>query len=327
VPRTTPTPAPAALVVPPGLRFSNPTDRERLTALVLKTPGLLAVVPTAELEPLFTAYAGAERAIGAARSLPIEGTTGLRAEVDARLRAGEDIDPTALVLQVAEAQAAQNRRDQTLSLLASLPRDYSAEIVAVVESYSDDFWAALSADLADLLDRAAVVVADLDGVTDAESAIEAGKATEWATLRGLVREYGTLRRTHADLLRAESTAAASNATLARAYFAGLNDTAPVTTATSDLHGRPVAPPLAYLLEVDSVRHLLAAVQQRDTLRPHVGRGSEAVTIPDAVVTVGTPRVSSLSAAEQASLMKRVRAANDNALADAADEMAVQTRVA
>jgi len=288
------TPAPAM----PSIRFQNPTDREKLARLVLDSPRLLGVIPAEELAPLFTAYTGAVKATDAARLLPAEGAN-VAAEVDAALRAGQEIDAADLLTRVGQAQVARDHRERTLALLGALPSGYREDIVRVVEDNADAYWTALSADLANLLDRAAVVVADLDGVDNAEDAITEGKATEWATLRGLVQEMAELRRTHAALVRIEEPAAAVPARLVRLYFAGLDDVAQVTEHARTLSGHPVAPPMAHLLETESTAHLLAAVRQRAQLRPHVGRpgtsDAEAAIRDgaDYVPTVRDPRTGEL----------------------------------
>lgn len=286
----------------PSIHFTTTNPRERLARLVLDSPRLLAVVPADELAPLFAAYNGATKAADAARALRVTGAD-LRAELDAALRAGDEVDAAALMARIGDAQAAEDNRTRTVALLGSLPRDYVNAIVSVIDAFADDYWDALSADLSALLDRAAVVVAELDGVTDAESAIDAGKAAEWAALRVLLREYGDLRRLHLALLNLEPDVipyGAGSPRLARIYWAGLEDVAEVTTPTADALGRPVAPPLAFLLDVDSLDHLRAAVLQRATLRPHVGRPdgtsateSETVVRDTAVPASFDPRTGDL----------------------------------
>jgi hypothetical protein len=203
------------------------------------------------------------------------------AEVDAALRNGEDVDPVALVARLGDALAAEERRDRTVRLLARLPEDYASEIARLMDACVPDFYEALSEELTALLDEAEAVVSRLDGVTDADSAISAGRVAEWTELRSLSERYASLRADHVRLLRLEDGGpnfANGAPALGYAFFGGLADVVPgfgKAGQTSDLMGRRVTSEPFPVLDVASVAHFLAVVRLREELAPHVVDTDEA----------------------------------------------------
>lgn len=192
----------APALTAPRIHFSNPTEPEKLAATVLNSPRLLAAVPSEELSDLFTAYTAATRATAKARLLPAVEHADAVTDLDKRLRAGEEIDPARLVAELSAAQAAREARARTVELLNSMPGRYASEIVAVLGDYEDDYYdEALAPALAEILDAAAAVAAELEGIDSAEAAIDAGKAEVWARLRPLAQELASVRADHFALLR------------------------------------------------------------------------------------------------------------------------------
>lgn len=253
----------------------NPTE-DPLAFAVLKSPRLLAMLPQDELNQLLTAHDTAKRTAAAARLVQIPEVDVVGA-VDADLRAGKQIDPAALIEQLAAATTARANRDRVVELLEDLPRRYSQDVIRLVDNHVDAMYDRLGEELTDLLDRAEKVVKDLGGVSNADEAIEAGKAEAWAAFRGLVKEYHDLRSGHLALLRGEdqSNFTVSNPVTGYAFFAGLDDALPdyhraTSTGTHDGFFRVAADATFPVLATDDPAHLMAVVRDRARLRPHIG---------------------------------------------------------
>lgn len=253
----------------------NPTE-EPLAYAVLKSPRLLAMLPKDELNQLFTAHDAAKRTAAAARLVQVPEVDVLGA-VDADLRAGKQLDPAALIKQLAAATTAKANRDRVVELLEDMPHRYANEVIRLVDSHVDAMYDGLSVELNDLLDRAEKVVADLGDVSNADEAIEAGKATQWAAFRGLVKDHHDLRSAHLALLRGEDQAnfTVDNPTIGYAFFAGLDDAVPgyhraTSTGTHDGFFRVAADATFPVLATDDPAHLMTVVRDRARLRPHIG---------------------------------------------------------
>ncbi len=277
-----PTTAAPALVAP-RIRFTAPTEREKLASIVLRSPRLLAAVPEEELVGLFTAYNAATKAADAAGRLPAAEGADAVADLDKRLRAGEDIDPAALVAELAEAQTARENRERVIDLLNSRPGRFASEIADVLNDYEDDYYGALSDALTDVLNRAAPVVANLEGVDSAEAAIKAKKAEDWASLIALAQEVSSVRADHFALLRTADEHNFHNdaPALAFAYYRNLDAVLPsffrvIRKEERDMRGRAGEVP-AWVFDQGLVASLLICVRHRDVLTPYVGTADQART--------------------------------------------------
>lgn len=306
----------------PVLRFSaEATEAERLAAVVLASPKLWAVIAPDDVDPLVLGHEAATKALQAVAALPTPEHTSAAATVEARLRSGEVPDVAALVEELAADQAARVARKTTADLLSTMPPKFRREIVATVEAYAPDYFDALSADLDAVLDAAAETVANLNGATTADEAIENGTADEWRRLRAISHEYAELRYTHLALLRVTDRAAFSAGSTAWAFamFAGLADVLPrfvqiTSGADRDLAGNPAG--LAWpVYDVADVAHLLAVVRLRDRLRPHVASPDQASSAMAQAGTVGVavpaPLDRSLTDAQREALLQRARAEAGN----------------
>jgi hypothetical protein len=277
----TATPAPTLSV--PSFRFgADATDPERLASAVLASPRLLATTPAGPLTELFRAYEGATKAAAAARLLPAEDNADAVADLDAKLRRGEEIDPAALVEKLAAAQVARESRDRTAALLRTLPSRYQNDVVRVIGEHKGLFWEDLGEALDDVLNRAEPVVDALDGIDTADAALDVSKGDEWTNLRALSREYDEIRRDHLALLRVEHKTNFGSQSPAWA-FAMLRDlsavvpnfVAVVHKESRDLMGRPEE--LAFpVFDTGSVAHLLTVVRRRERLQPYIGKPEEAL---------------------------------------------------
>jgi hypothetical protein len=304
----------------PSFRFgATPTDPERLAAAVLASPRLLSTVPAAPLRELFRAYEGATKAAAAARLLPAERNADALAELDAMLRAGEDIDVPALVDKLAGAQVARASRDRTSELLMSLPGRYQGDVVRVIGEHRGLFEEDLGEALDDLLDRAAPVVSALEGIDSADAAIDAGKAEEWTQVKALAREMGDLRRDHRALILVEDRANFGSQSPAWAFAMFRSPAIAdfdriVRGEARDLTGRPTGLPWP-IFDTGSVDHLLTVVRRRDQLQPYIGTVDEARAAQSPHPVAGTSRQPALGAERTAYLYAQARNAAATRIAD------------
>jgi hypothetical protein len=283
MPRKTPTPT-AALSLPEGLKFSPQRANERTASVVAANPRLLAVVPADELRQLTTAWEGATKAKAAALALPVEADD-VVSDLTRRFRAGEEVAPADVLDRIATAQAAQDRRDRTVQLLAGLPEKFATEIARLLDACLLDYYEALGEELDAILDAAEDTVSELGSISSADEAIEAKKADAWAALKDHAKAYAEVREIQLRLIRLDDSKNfhPTSPTVAYAFFRSLEKVAPdfasvMRQKPTDLRGRPVQAASFDVLDFASVGHFLAVARHRAALNPAVVDGDEALAL-------------------------------------------------
>lgn len=257
----------------------------RLVRAVAKSERLSGLLPQEELAPLVTAYHAATKTAAEAAKIEVE-EIDVFAMLDEKFRAGETVDPKALVAKLADAQAKRDQRDRTVRALSAIPANYASDIVRLVNENVTAMYDDLSAQLEEVLDEAEAVLRDLGEVTTADEAIEAGKAEQWSRFRALGRTYADIRAAHLELLNAEATGsfAPGSVSVGYAFYLGLDDVLPnyarvMTHGTSHPDPRYVGlrtEGLAFAVnDPTDLGHWLATVRDRARLQPIVEFADDA----------------------------------------------------
>jgi hypothetical protein len=253
----------------------------RLVRAVVKSPRLADMLPEAEIKTALTAYNAARASAEAAKAIPV-------AEFDPaamlapKFEAGETIDPVELIEQLAAMETKNQQRARAVAVIAATPDSYAYKVVALVRASVDRFYDALADQLDELLDRAAVIAAKLDGIDNGDDALDAGLGEDWQALKACAAEYRDLRESHVELLQVEDISNFTSNSIGRALaFWGRIEVAYPNLADLMANGTqgplvgfhreplPFAP-----ADHTGLAHFLFAVRQRDTLEPHVATPSE-----------------------------------------------------
>ncbi len=267
------------------VHWSNETGR--LARNIAASDALSALLPQDEVNKLLGAYASSTEALEAARALLPE-VPDVFEQLDPAFRAGEAVDPAKLIAAQAEVLA---RRDQvvlTIGALAKIPDVYRFELEELINNSVDSFTEGLDAQLQALLDEAEPLLAEMPGVTDGDSAIDAGKADQWARFRELHRRYQALRQDHLKLLKAadQRNFGERSPAVGHAWFANLDEAVPnyaqaLQTGTQHPDPRMVGWQVAGLpFPVNhpaDLGHWLAVVRDRAQLQPVAEYADEAVS--------------------------------------------------
>jgi hypothetical protein len=169
-------------------------DDAALVRAVQRHPRLAALLP-AGIEPLVVAYVTSKGTAAAVGQLTVEAPD-FEAMLDADMKAGKRPEPADLVEKYA---AAQSRAEQTRAVaqqIGVLPHKYKAQIVAEIREAAATFYDDLADQLDELLDKAAPVVAKLDGIDTADEALDADLGEEWKALKALAAENAEIRDGH-----------------------------------------------------------------------------------------------------------------------------------
>lgn len=265
------------------LGFSADQELERHVATDAR---LVAMLPADELVPMVDRY-NAARALAA--SVPLNPTVGystMAAEIRSAIDAGQPVDPEKLAERIVREKALVDGTRDAKGVLQGVVAAYRQDVANLIRRSVPDFYAGLSAQLDDLLDRAEDVLRDLDGALDPEAAMDAGKAEEWRAFRRLAREYADLRASHLALLnlrRPGLFGEVDSPHRAVAFWGGLLDADPDLVRRARAGGRThdgilrVADDAPFPVgDPEDHAHWLAAVSSRGLLRPHVVTADDAI---------------------------------------------------
>jgi hypothetical protein len=265
------------------IHFSG--DDAKVVRAIRQHPRLSALLP-AGIEPLVTGYVTAKATAAAVEKLKKADAPDFAALLDADLKSGKQPDAAALVKQYATAQREAAEIRAVVTQLNALPARYHADIVREVQAAAETFPEALADDLDEILDRGAPLVAALDGINNADQAMDAERENDWRTLKALTVEYAEVRDAQMALLRAEDTAAypPGSPNVLLAMFAGAEDLFP---GLGDLIDRGLdafrRADLGWpATDYTSPLHLLAVLRHRNVLQPCVARASEVGARRDAL---------------------------------------------
>ncbi|MGR7027322.1 hypothetical protein [Geodermatophilus sp. URMC 62] len=253
---------------------------EKAARVVQKHPRLTAMLP-AEVDELVTGFLGAKALAAAVSDLPVE-SVDLTDEVDASLRAGEVPDAAELVDRYATAKRKADELRAVRAELAALPVRFVSDIVRMINEEVRVMPDVLAEELDELLDRAAEVVAQLDGIDSAEAAVDAEKAAEWRQLKTLAAEYADLRQAQVALARLENplNLTPGSVGLALIMFGGIERVVPdlarrlTSQVRNAITGEAITALPFPLFDLGSPLHLLAVARSRAVLEPHVVHPSE-----------------------------------------------------
>lgn len=278
------------------IRF-NPTDHP-LASRVARSPRLWSLLDADEVAPLVASVEAAERTAKAAAAVPFAGDTAT-VEVHAKITQGKDVDAGKVIAAMASAGAAKAAHEAAQAFLLDLPRVYKQNLAAFIQDSRRDLYSGLSTQLDDVLDRAAPIVASLDGAHDAEAAMDAGKTEEFSAFRDLAAEYASVRAGHRDLLRSDDYVAFTDGSghLPHAFFGGIQEVYPdiereaVSGSTTQAGWRTSDGAPFPVWDVTDRAHFLFVVQHRAALRPHVATAEQAKK-QAADAFLSTPRLES-----------------------------------
>jgi hypothetical protein len=269
----------------------NPTNDGKLAYAVTRHKRLADLLPADALASLVATYDRAtELADAAARLTPA--ADDVTADVREAVKAGEPVDPAAVVQRIARARAEEAAHREAVQLLRLLSADARRDIVSLIERSEDGLYAGLAEQLTDLLDRAEPVVAALGGVRDADAALEAELTEEWTALKEISRDYRDIVSAFYALLAADDTVT-TRTDPASILFSGLLEVAPTFWAETegkptDLMGRQGTELPFDPKALDSIEHLRFVVENRGRLRPHIVRADEAVVSEPLMPRGATP---------------------------------------
>ncbi|MGR7025680.1 hypothetical protein [Geodermatophilus sp. URMC 62] len=253
---------------------------EKAARVVQKHPRLAAMLP-AEVDELVTGFLSAKALAAAVSDLQVE-SVDLTDELDASLRAGEVPDAAELVDRYATAKRKADELRAVRAELAALPVRFVSDIVRMINEEVRVMPDVLAEELDELLDRAAEVVAQLDGIDSAEAAVDAEKAAEWRQLKTHAAELAELRSAQIALARLEDplNLTPGSAGLALLLFGGIERVVPdlarrlTSQVRNAITGDAITTLPFPLFDLGSPLHLLAVLRNRNLLQPHVARPEE-----------------------------------------------------
>jgi hypothetical protein len=262
-------------------------DTGRLARAVAASETLSAILPREQVDELLAAYAAATQSLGDARKLRPE-LPDIFAKVDPSFRAGKAVDPAKLTAELVEAQAKHDQVNRVITALAQAPDKYRAELEMLINNSVDGFIEQLDERLQALLDEAEEVFHAMPGVTDADSAIAAGKHAEWATFREQGKRYVALRMDHLAVLRQidQLNFGERSTAIGHAWFQGLADVVPgYEKAMADRTERPGPQQVGYQVsglpflpnDPSDLGHWTATVRDRAGLQPIADYADEALS--------------------------------------------------
>src|SRR3712207_708296 len=185
------------------IHFSG--DDAKVVRVIQQHQRLSALLP-AGIEPLVTAYVTAKATAAEVAKLKKADAPDFGALLDADLKAGRQPDAADLVKKYAAAQREAAEIRVVVAQLDALPARYHADVVREVQAAAETIPEALADDLDEILDRAAPLVADLDGINSADQALDARRGDAWLALKALTAEYAEVRDAQLALNRAEDSA-------------------------------------------------------------------------------------------------------------------------
>jgi len=258
------------------IRFDSQTGK--LARNIVASDTLAEMLPQAEVAELLAAYAAATETLEAARRLRPE-MPDVATMLDAQFRDGTAADPAELVEELSAAQIKHTQATRIIEALAAIPGRYVYELQQLIDNSVDGFTDRLDAQLQDLLDEAEAVLQTMPGVADADSAIRAGKHTEWARWLDHHESYQALRRDHLHVLRAAAPAgnfAPGRPAIGYAFFSALDDAIPHLIAAIESPGTTARLPFD-VLDPSDPGHWRAVVAHRAVLEPVVEHADEAMS--------------------------------------------------
>jgi hypothetical protein len=253
---------------------------DKLARVVKRHKRLQAILP-AEVAELVRALVTVKATAEAVAALEVE-TVDFATELDAGLRAGVQPDAAELVQRYATTQRASDEVRAVRAQVNALPPRYAADIVRVINDAALTFPDELADQLDQLLDDAAPLAAQLDGIDSADAALEAGAGDAWLALKVTAADYADLRAAQIDLARVEDAASVTPGSvgLALLMFGGIERVVPdlarrlTGQVRNAITGEAITALPLLLFELDSPLHLLAVLRDRDLLQPIVARPSE-----------------------------------------------------